>query len=72
MDGGSRIVRELYSAFLDSTLDDWMNVCSTEEEQGWRSWQRWLAYVQISGILPRWQLFGRRERSQGLGTNCGY
>lgn len=33
MDVGSRIVRELYSASLDSTLDDWMNVRNTEEEQ---------------------------------------
>ena len=49
MDVGSRIVRELYSASLHSTLDDWMNVCNTEEEQGWRSWQRWPAYFQISG-----------------------
>ena len=73
MDVGSRIVRELYSASLDSTLDDWMNVCNTEEEQGWRSWQRWPAYFQISGDPAQWQLsawiWPSGERSQVLGTN---
>lgn len=34
MDVGGRIVRELYTASLDSTLDDWMNGCNMEEGQG--------------------------------------